>query len=169
MSSPMTTDMIEVFHAPGRVQCDDRAFMLSAVGIPSEVALEPTGYVVRVHHAQAAFAAHHLWRYEQELRRPRVTGALPASRVWPHAWVGSAIYIALLSVMAVIVVRACGGPIRSSLGTLDAAAVQAGQWWRAFTALTLHLDIVHLVMNLGAGTAIGYLASRQIGAATRGC
>jgi rhomboid protease GluP len=164
MSGQVMTEMIEVFHAPGRALCDDRAFMLSAVGIPSEIALEPTGYVVRVHHAQAAFAAHHLWRYEQELRRPRIAGSLPVAHAWPHAWVGSVIFIALLAAIAVVVVQGWWWPDTFSVGSLDAAAVQAGQWWRAFTALTLHLDIVHLVMNLGAGAAIGLLASRQIGA-----
>ncbi len=163
MSSRMTPDLIEVFRSPDRAQCDDRAFMLSAVNIPSEVDASPTGYVVRVPYAQAAFATHHLWQYEQELRRrPRVV--LPPARVYPHAWVGSAIYVALLALVAMIVVRGWWRPDTFAIGTLDAAAVQAGQWWRAITALTLHLDIVHLMMNLGAGAAIGFLASRQIGA-----
>ncbi|MGH8322802.1 MAG: rhomboid family intramembrane serine protease, partial [Steroidobacteraceae bacterium] len=39
-----------------------------------------------------------------------------------------------------------------------------GQWWRAWTALTLHLDGAHLAANLGAGVWFGYLAARQIGA-----
>jgi membrane associated rhomboid family serine protease len=137
--------------------------MLAAVSIPSEVDLASTGYVVRVPYAQAAFANHHLWQYEQELRRrPRVV--LPPPRVYPHAWVGSAIYIALLALIAMTVVRGWWRPDTFMLGSLNAAAVQSGQWWRAITALTLHLDIVHLLMNLGAGAAIGFLASRQIGA-----
>jgi membrane associated rhomboid family serine protease len=49
------------------------------------------------------------------------------------------------------------------LGELDAARVQAGQWWRAWTALTLHLDGPHLAANLGAGVWFGYLAARQMG------
>ena len=79
---------------------------------------------------------------------------------------GSALYVAILVLAAMMVVRGWGRLDMFALGTLDAAAVQAGQWWRAFTALTLHVDIVHLMMNLGAGTAIGYLASRQMGVGT---
>jgi membrane associated rhomboid family serine protease len=158
----MTPDFIEVFRSLDRAQCDDRAFMLAAVNIASEVGLGSTGYVVRVPYTQAAFATHHLWQYEQELRRrPRVV--LPPARVYPHAWVGSAIYIALLALVAMIVVRGWWRPDTFMVGSLNAAAVQSGQWWRAITALTLHLDIVHLLMNLGAGAAIGMLASRQIG------
>jgi rhomboid protease GluP len=41
--------------------------------------------------------------------------------------------------------------------------VQSGQWWRAWTALTLHLDGAHLAANLAAGIWFGYLAARQIG------
>jgi membrane associated rhomboid family serine protease len=52
------------------------------------------------------------------------------------------------------------------LGELDAARVQAGEWWRAWTALTLHLDAPHLVANLGAGIWFGYLAARQMGSGT---
>jgi membrane associated rhomboid family serine protease len=165
MSSQDMPDMIEVFTAPGRAQCDDRAFMLSAVNIPSVVEAVLGGYVVRVPHAQAAFATHHLWQYEQELRsRPRVVSAEISP--YPHAWVGSALYVAILVLAAMSVVRGWGPLDMFSLGTLDAAAVQAGQWWRAFTALTLHVDIVHLMMNLGAGTVIGFLASRQMGGGT---
>jgi membrane associated rhomboid family serine protease len=51
-------------------------------------------------------------------------------------------------------------------GELDAGKIQAGQWWRAWTALTLHLDIAHIVANLGAGVWFGYLAARQIGSGT---
>jgi membrane associated rhomboid family serine protease len=76
---------------------------------------------------------------------------------------GSALYVALLVIVAMTVVRGWWRLDTFAIGTLDAAAVQSGQWWRAITALTLHVDIVHLLMNLGAGTAIGYLASRQIG------
>ncbi len=40
------------------------------------------------------------------------------------------------------------------LGAMDAARVQAGQWWRAWTALTLHMDGPHLAANLAAGRLV---------------
>jgi membrane associated rhomboid family serine protease len=59
-----------------------------------------------------------------------------------------------------------GGIVRLDafeVGDLDAARVQAGEWWRALTALTLHLDPAHLAANLGAGTWFGYLSGRLLG------
>jgi rhomboid protease GluP len=49
------------------------------------------------------------------------------------------------------------------LGAIEAGRVQAGEWWRAWTALTLHADAPHLVSNLGAGIWFSYLAARQLG------
>jgi rhomboid protease GluP len=49
------------------------------------------------------------------------------------------------------------------IGSLDAARVQGGQWWRAWTALTLHLDGAHLAANIAAGVWFCYLAAAQIG------
>ena len=54
----------------------------------------------------------------------------------------------------------------SELRDLYAAAVQHGQLWRAWTALTLHLDVGHIVANLGAGIWFGWLAGRLIGPGT---
>jgi len=50
------------------------------------------------------------------------------------------------------------------LGELNAGLVQRGQWWRVWTALTLHLDAAHLVANTVSGVWFGYLAARLLGA-----
>ena len=100
--------------------------------------------------------------------RRRHVPAIPAPPLpqHPNAWTGSLLYVALLVLVALAVVNGWGRGDLFTLGDLDSARVQQGQWWRALTALTLHLDIVHLVSNLGAGVAFGFLASRQIGAGT---
>ena len=167
MSEPMQVAPVEVFRSLTREACDDRAFMLSAVNIPSEIVASVAGYSVYVAHPQGALAAHHLWQYEQEMRRRQVA-AIPAPPLpqHPDAWVGSLLYVVLLVLVALAVVNGWGRADLFALGELDSARVQQGQWWRSLTALTLHLDIVHLVSNLGAGVAFGYFASRQIGAGT---
>ena len=42
-------------------------------------------------------------------------------------------------------------------------AVVEGQWWRVFTALTLHADAAHLVANLAFGAVFGLLAAQALG------
>jgi membrane associated rhomboid family serine protease len=49
-------------------------------------------------------------------------------------------------------------------GLMDAAAVQAGQWWRLFTATTLHADVGHLATNLSTGLILVGLAMGAYGA-----
>src|SRR5690606_31643313 len=43
------------------------------------------------------------------------------------------------------------------------AAVRGGEWWRVFTALTLHSGAGHLLGNIGFGVLFGGLAARLVG------
>ena len=75
-----------------------------------------------------------------------------------NAWVGCLFYVLCLMAVAYAI---SGGHIRlDAFDTADlhAAKVRGGQLWRAWTALTLHLDGAHLAANLGAGVWFGYLA-----------
>ncbi len=60
----------EVFRSARRNACEERAFVLVAVGITSEVEFVgcEVGYVVMVEGAVRHQALHHLWMYEQERR-----------------------------------------------------------------------------------------------------
>src|SRR5690242_20445444 len=44
------------------------------------------------------------------------------------------------------------GPGFQEAGRMDNAAVQAGDWWRIFSAVLLHADIGHLASNVAIGT-----------------
>lgn len=157
---------VPVFHSRTRRACEERAFVLTAVAIASEIMPGPdgSGFLLAVAPAQAALANHHLWQYEQEQHRsPPVPPPPPR---FAHAWVGSLVQALVLSLAMLAVVQGWGPPDLFVRGELDSVAVQQGQWWRATTALMLHLDIVHLVSNVGAGAIFGFLASRLLGAGT---
>jgi membrane associated rhomboid family serine protease len=154
--------LIDVFSSPEHAVCGDRAFMLIAVNIPSQMSITPEGCVLSVAHDLAELARHHLALYERELTPAPVPPVVTAPR-YPHAWLGSVTYMAVLILVALATVRGWWGPDTFLRGALDTEAIRAGQWWRAVTALTLHLDIVHLVSNLGAGAVIGWAAARQLG------
>lgn len=153
-----------VFRSHRRRACEERQLVLTAVGIVAEVVPDFGEFLLQVDTRDAAEAVRHLAQYESENRPP--PPAPPAPRLYPHAWVGCLGYVATLLGVTYLV---GGGRVRLDafdLGALECARVQAGEWWRAWTALTLHLDGPHLAANLGAGVWFGYLAARQLGAGT---
>lgn len=135
--------------------------MLGAVGIAGAIVLRDEQFTLEVGPVDAPRALSHLSEYEAENRPPEPPP--PAPPLHPNAWVGCAGYaLCLLGVAYAI----SNGLVRLDAfhtGELDAARVQSGQWWRAWTALTLHLSGPHLAANLGAGIWFGYLAGRQLG------
>ncbi len=48
-------------------------------------------------------------------------------------------------------------------GVMEASAVLSGQWWRIFTAMTLHADVAHLATNLSIGIVLLGLAMGRYG------
>jgi len=50
------------------------------------------------------------------------------------------------------------------LGSADAGAILSGEWWRLFTALTLHGDGAHVLGNAIIGGVFVWLVSRRLGA-----
>jgi membrane associated rhomboid family serine protease len=152
---------VEIYRSFRRRDCEDRAFMLGAVGITSAIVLRSEQFSLEVAEADAHRALDHLHEYEAE-NRP-TPPAPPPPPLHRNAWVGCMGYtLCLLGVAYAI----SNGLVRLDAfhtGELDAARVQNGQWWRAWTALTLHLSGPHLAANLGAGIWFGYLAGRQLG------
>jgi len=61
-------------------------------------------------------------------------------------------------------VVAANHPQLPKVGMLDSAAVRSGEWWRIFTAMTLHADTGHLVSNVTLGFVLFGLAMARFGA-----
>ena len=169
----MSSDAVEVFRSTRREECAERAFVLLAVGVPSEIIHVPgeplswgSHFALLVEPRRFSDARHHLIRYEEE-RRPRPEPPpLPPPKLHAHAWIGCVAYAAVLFWVAYAVNGGLWRLDAFDVGDLYAAAVRHGQLWRAWTALTLHLDVGHLVANLGAGIWFGWLAGRLLGPGT---
>jgi rhomboid protease GluP len=153
---------VTVYRSQRRRRCDERLLVLLAVGIAGEVVPVPGEFLLQVEARTAPDAIRQLAQYEAENRAPPPPP--PPPRLYPHAWVGCLLYAATLVGVAAAISAGLVRLDAFDLGVLDCARVQAGQWWRAWTALTLHLDAPHLVANLGAGIWFGWLAARHIGA-----
>src|SRR5580700_7122033 len=157
-------ELATVFRSPRKRECDERLLVLTAVGVAGVVLLGEGEFLLQVDPADAPYALQHLLQYEAENRAPPPPP--PPPYVYPDAWVGCLVYVLVLLGVAAALSHGIARLDAFDVGELDAQAVQAGQWWRAWTALTLHLDGPHLAANLAAGTWFGYLAGRQMGSGT---
>jgi rhomboid protease GluP len=163
MDGPMDEEpiLVEVFRSRRRRPSDERAFVLHAVGIQSTVTFAASRFILWVREADGPQALAHLRQYEAE-NRPRPPPP-PPPRVYPYAWVGCVAYVLCLMGVAYLISAGLVRLDAFDTGDLLASSVRSGQWWRAWTALTLHVDGAHLAANLCAGVWFGYLAGRQIG------
>jgi membrane associated rhomboid family serine protease len=157
----MSASATEVFRSYRRPACDERAFVLAAVGIASTIHFDGLQFVLEVDVADAPRAATQLGQYELE-RRPAPPPP-PPPPLHPYAWVGCIVYVVTLVTIGLAVSNGLWRLDAFDIGALDAGRVRAGQWWRAWTALTLHLDGAHLAANVAAGVWFCYLAAAQVG------
>jgi rhomboid protease GluP len=157
----LIADLHEVYRSASRPACQDRALVLTAVNIESVMLFEGADCLLCVDAADAARALAQLRQYETENRQ--TPGVRIVTRIHPNAWVGVVLYVLVLLGVALAIANGLWRPEAFENGALDAGLVQRGQWWRAWTALTLHLDANHIVANLGGGVWFGYLAARQLG------
>ena len=157
----MLTTVLEVFRSFRRADCEERAFVLTAVGIPNHVHFDGWQYVLTVEEPQHDAAVVHLARYATESRP--LPPPPPPQKLYPFALVGCVLYVLALVLIGYAVAGGVWRLDAFEIGSIDSARVQAGEWWRAWTALTLHVDAAHLFANLGAGAWFGYLAGRQLG------
>ena len=156
----------EVFRSVRHQACADRALVLTAVEIESLIRFDPSSlsYVLCVDAADEVRALAQLRQYESEnvpLPRPP-----PAPLLHEQAWVGAVVYVIVLVGVGLAISSGWWRPEAFDSGALDAERWRDGQWWRAWTALTLHLGADHLVANIGGGVWFGYLAARQLGSGT---
>lgn len=152
---------VAVYRSLFRRDCEDRAFMLGAVGIASAIALRDGHFALEVAEADAQRALSQLTHYEAE-NPPRVPEP-PAPPLHRNAWAGCVGYAAWLIGVAYALSNGLVRLDAFHTGELDPGRVRGGEWWRAWTALTLHLSGAHLAANLSAGIWFGYLAGRQLG------
>ncbi len=155
---------VTVYRSAHRRECNERLLVLTAVGVDAVVTAAPGEFLLQVAPRDAGYAARHLLQYDAE-NRPSPPSP-PPPPVHGYTWVGCAAYVVVLVAVAWVLSNGLVRLDAFDLGELDAGRVQAGEWWRAWTALTLHLDAPHLAANLGAGTWFGYLAGRQMGGGT---
>jgi rhomboid protease GluP len=162
LSDPLESSAAPVNVFTGtRAACAEASLVLEARGIGCELVSLPDECRVLVPAAAAHAAQEELARYalERSVVRRRPAAFVP----FQGAGVGSAVYALVLILVAYCAGAQAFGADWLAKGSLDARRGAAHEWWRAITALTLHLDQAHLMGNLLFGVAIGVLAGRTLG------
>jgi rhomboid protease GluP len=150
-----------VYRSHWRPSCEERAFVLHAVGIASQLATDGRYWMLLVQAADAPAAAAQLRRYDFE-NPPRRRPPEPEP---PHrgAWMGAAGYAAVMLLVGYLAGANTFNADWLDSGALLSGAVRQGEFFRSVTALTLHLDVGHLLANLGFGIVFGLLAGQILG------
>jgi rhomboid protease GluP len=139
--------------------CHEYSLVLEARGIEHETAQDEDSWVLSVPAGIRHRAYEELSRYSVERGVRRSVAEVVQPR--PGGAIGLFVYVLILLVTAYCAGNATFGADWLSLGSLDAGARH--EWWRAVTALTLHLDQEHLLGNLLFGAVAGIAASRLLG------
>ena len=161
MQQTPPVEIVEVFRSFWRSACEERNFVLHAVGIDSRVVWLGRAWALVVPVERQDAALTQIAQYERE-NPPRRRPA-PAEPLHDGAWVGSAAYVAVLLWTGYLAGNLALGADWFDAGSLVAGPTRAGEFWRALTALTLHLDVGHLLANLGFGVVFGLLAGQLLG------
>lgn len=157
----MTPDWRVVFESRNRAQCSDRALVLAAAGIPHQLVDDAGGCALLVPAEFSGKAVAELHLYDEEnpppvVRKPR---RIPEYDALP----GIAGYVIIICLVAGFDGFAFFGENWRAAGRVDGELIRSGEWWRLFTALTLHSGMPHLAGNLVFGSFFGFLAGRLLG------
>ena len=159
--------------ARSRRQVMDWGLVLASQGIEAILRQSEEGWELVLEARDYERAQAHIRRYQEENRGWRWRQPLPATNIlfhWGSAGWGVAIVAAYYWSTTLL-------PQAVQAGAMDGEAVAKGQWWRVFTAESLHENLPHLMANattgfvlLGAamaryGAGIGLLAAFAAGAA----
>jgi rhomboid protease GluP len=139
--------------------CHEFSLVLESKSIDHEVLESGGSWVLTVPPALVHPACDEISRYSAERRAPRARPTL--MEPFAGAAIGALGYVLVLLLVAYCAGIGLFSADWLSLGALDAGA--AREWWRAVTALTLHLDQEHLLGNLLFGVVAVIAAGRLLG------
>ncbi|HXI49770.1 MAG TPA: rhomboid family intramembrane serine protease [Steroidobacteraceae bacterium] len=139
--------------------CHEFSLVLEAKDIEHETRQDESSWFLSVPSTLLSRAHDEITRYAAERSVPRRVPDVIKAR--PGAAIGAVVYVSILLLTAYCAGNGWFGADWLSIGDLQAGA--PSEWWRAVTALTLHLDQEHLLGNLLFGVLAGMAAARLLG------
>ena len=144
-----------------RSLCREFSLVLEAAALPCELIDSGAQTELRTPPSQAALVRDELRRYAVE-RREGLHDHIEPEPLRAAA-LGAIAYVGVLLAVAYFNGIGLFGVDWLAAGANDAHASASAEWWRAITALTLHLGPLHLLGNLLFGAGAGMLCSRRLG------
>jgi membrane associated rhomboid family serine protease len=151
---------VVVASAPSEQRAAELGLVLTARGIEHRRQPAFGAWQVCVPAASAEQAAAELRQYLSE--NTRAIGRRRVEEVG-DGWPGVFAYVAVLLLVFICARDSFWSLDWFGAGRFQAGRVVAGDGWRAVTALTLHVEIAHLLGNLAFGAFFGYFAGRYLG------
>ncbi len=157
----MTEDLRVVFESRNRQSCSVRALVLAAKEIPHQLINDDSSCALVVPAQYSARAMQELLLYDDEnppIRPP------PIKRIeHQNALPGIIAYVAIVCIVTGMAGYSFFGSNWFSAGRIDGELIRNGEFWRLFTALTLHASAKHLLGNIAFGVLFGLFAGRLLG------
>jgi membrane associated rhomboid family serine protease len=150
-----------IYYSRKRKVCAERALVLEAIGIASQVQQLGRDFALVVSASDAKRARAELESYDRESNEPVATVEEVHDRGGGSQ--GVMTFVCILLLVAIMVGQRTFGFDWFDAGMAKANLIRGGQWWRCVTALTLHSDVPHLAGNVLVGAIIGLLAGRIVG------
>jgi hypothetical protein len=154
----MSDPFVPIFQSVAAGPCFEQALVLEARGFDYELRSEGLILQLAVPPADAARAREELEHYRIE----NVPAGGARIAISGGGGGGRSPTVALLAITW-FDDRALFGHDWFEAGKVDGVLIRAGEWWRPFTALTLHADAAHLFGNLVFGVLFGYAAGQLLG------
>lgn len=142
-------------------RANELGLVLTARNLPFQRQSGPQGWELWVPLADAPAAAHELTLYRHENLKP-VGGTRPVEEV-AAGRAGVIWYVATLLAVFFALHTFLFDLDWLAAGRLEAGPLLHGEWWRAVTALTVHVELGHLLGNLAFGAFYGYFVGRYLG------
>ncbi len=162
ISQRPTPDTLVKIASGNREELENLSLLLSAMSIDHVVDHAAQALLVRSVDVERAL---YLW---QQYAVENSNWPAPLTHVAPRSsWFPTFCMMALLFLFYLHTGSWLDGNIWFVKGAIDSVAIeQNGEWWRLLTALTLHMDISHVVGNLLLGGLIIHLLCTQAGYGT---
>lgn len=154
-------DLRVVFESRNRRACADRALVLESLQIPYRIVEDEMACVIVVPAGQSSRAVEEIMRYEEENPPPRPRPIVKLEH--QNAVPGLVGYVVVVCAVAWFAGTSTFGRDWLGAGRIDGILLRSGEWWRTFTALTLHADFRHIAGNLVFGCFFGLFAGRLLG------